>query len=123
MRRNSGSVTFSGRCSATFVTRLRTERMPLVWIFVGSTRSASLATERSESNMIVPWCITRPWRMYCELPENFFPSIVMSLRPLTSAFTPSVASVRTTGSQKSLRSSALLSPTSVMNVKFRLPMS
>ena len=54
MRRNSGSVTFSGRCSATFVTRLRTERMPLVWIFVGSTRSASPTTERSESNMIVP---------------------------------------------------------------------
>ena len=60
IRRNSGSVTRSGRCSATFVTRLRTERIPLVWIFVGSTRSASPTTERSESNIMVPWCITRP---------------------------------------------------------------
>ena len=61
--------------------------------------------------------------MYWELPENFFPSIVMSLRPFTSALTPSAASVRTTGSQKSFISSVLLPPASVIKVKFRLPMS
>ena len=36
------------------VTRLRTERTPLVWNLVGSTCSASLTTERSELNMMVP---------------------------------------------------------------------
>ena len=72
-----------GMWARTVVTRARTERTPLAWTFSGSTRRTWATVLRSESYKMVPWCMTRPSRMYWELPENFCPPMVMSLRPLT----------------------------------------
>ena len=105
------------------VTRLATDLMPLDWILSRSTWRAWVTVVRSESNMMVPWCMTRPSRTYWELPENFLPSTVMSLRPEISACTPKERSVSTMGTQNIWRSMPSILSASVMNVKFRLPRS
>ena len=72
---------------------------------------------------MVPWCMTRPCLMYWELPENFCPSMVMSLRPLHWASIPWRRSRSSTGWQKAERSSVPESPAPVMKVKLMLPRS
>ena len=122
-RRNSASVVPSGSSGFRLVTRERTEETPFPASFSALTAKATWTAERSESNRMVPWCMTRPSRMYWALPENFFPSAVTSFRPLISAGTPKRASVRTTGRQNRARSTLPPGSASVMTVKFRLPRS
>ena len=105
------------------VTRLRTDGIPLDSILSWETCRAWATTERSESNIRVPWCMMRPCLRYWALPENFWPSMVMSLRPLTWASTPSFCRARATGRQNRCRSRALSAPASMTKVKFRLPRS
>ena len=105
------------------VTRLRTDFTALEANLASFTRRASATLVRLESSMMHPWWSSRPRRAYWALPENFIPSMVRSLRPVNSAWTPKRARASTTGWTKILKLKAGLLPWSTTKVKFRLPLS
>ena len=89
-----------------FVTRERTDLIPLDSILSLDTFNASAKTDVSTSNIKQPWCIIRPLRTYWALPQNFCPSISKSLRPVNSALTPNESNASSTGCENDLKSNS-----------------
>jgi hypothetical protein len=78
-------------------TRLRMLFTPLLSTLPGLGRSAAVTASRSESSSSVPWLNMRDGVANCALPEILRPPARMSLRPPSSAGTPSACSASTTG--------------------------
>ena len=73
------------------VTRSSTFAINLSAIFSGPTLSTVNIFLTSKSYKIVPCCKRIPFLRVCAFPETFFPSKMMSLIGLNSAFKPSKA--------------------------------
>ena len=97
---NRSTVTNSGLWVLMLVTRLATDFALLDWNFAALGRRAAATSVKLLSTMMQPWCRTRPRFTYWELPEIFFPSMVMSFLPVNSAWIPKRFRAARTGRMK-----------------------
>ena len=125
--RNSSMVNFwyfSSKYGRKLVTRPRTDFVPFDSIFFLETVKTRWTSAKSTSYIKVPWVYIFPFFVYMALPENFFPSINKSLRPLISApVAPILCNASIIGLVNALKSPKAWCPSWTTKLKLTFPRS